>query len=132
MQKIKSVKVGGVLLILKCCLLGIVATLLGTVLFAVLLKFVDISTWLIAYINDAIKILAIFFMVLCLKKSNAEKLLLKAVFAGALYAVLCFIIFSILNGGFAFNLSFIYDILFAVISSAIVSVILNLLSRKTV
>ena len=130
MEKSKLLSLKNLLSILKCCLLAIAITLGGTVVFAVVLKFVDISVNIIAYVNDAIRILALFIMVLCLKKTNPNKLFLKATFGGLLYGVLTFLIFSALNASFNLNLGFIYDLLFAVISSMIITVILNILSRK--
>lgn len=130
MEKSRIFSLKNLLSVLKCCLLAIAITLGGTVIFAVVLKFVDVSANIIAYVNDAIRILALFFMVLCLKKSNPNKLFLKATFGGLLYGVLTFLIFSALNASFNLNLGFIYDLLFAVISSMIITVILNIISRK--
>lgn len=132
MQKIKSLNWSSLLSIIKCCMLGILATLIGVIIFAIVLKFVDLSSNVIGYINDVIKAISIFVMILCLKRANGEKLIIKAIFAGLLYAILSMIIFAILNQNFAFNLSILNDILFAVIVSVVVSVIVNLTSRKTV
>jgi len=132
MQKIKSLNWSGLLSIIKCCLIGIVATLIGVVIFAFVLKFADLPTTFISYINDVIKAFGIFIMVMCLKKSNTEKLLIKAVFAGLIYSLLSFIIFSVLNGNFVLNISFLYDLLFAVIVAVISAVIINVLKHKTV
>lgn len=130
MQKLKSLNFSGFLSILKCCLLGIVVTLVGIVIFAFVLKFVDLSSIIISSVNDIIKGLSIFVMVLCIKKSNDGKLFFKALIGGVLYALLSFFIFSILNGSVHFNLSFIYDLLFAIIVAVICSVIINILARK--
>ncbi len=130
MQKLKSINFSSFLSILKCCLFGVVVTLLGVVLFAFVLKFVDLSSIVISSVNDVIKSISIFIMVLCIKKSNDGKLLFKAILGGFLYAIISFVIFSILNGGIQFNLSFVYDLLFAVIVAVICSVILNIMSRK--
>ena len=132
MQKIKSFKLGGFLNIIKCSLIGIIVTLIGTVIFAFVLKFADLSSTIISYINDVIKLFSIFIMVVCLKKTGGDRLFIKAIFAGMIYALLCFLIFSILNGGFVLDLSFVYNLLFAVIVSAIVSVIINIINRKNV
>ncbi|MBQ9796060.1 MAG: TIGR04086 family membrane protein [Clostridia bacterium] len=129
MQKTKF-NFSGFLSIIKCVLIGIIATLIGIVIFSVVLKFADISSTIISYVNDIIKAFSIFIMVTCVKRKNGDKLLLKALFAGAIYAVLSFVVFSILNGAFVFDLSFVYDLLFAVIVSAIVSVIINILNHK--
>ena len=132
MHKIKSLNWNGFLITLKCCLIGLSATLIGTIIFAVVLKFANLSSIFISYINDIIKVLSIFIMVTCLKRNNGEKLIFKSLFAGLIYGLLSYVIFSFLNGGFNFNISFIYDLLFALIVSAIVAVIINILNKKTV
>ena len=130
MQKLKSINWSGFLSILKCCLIGIVVTLIGIVFFAIVLKFADLNSTVITTVNNIIKALAIFFMIFFLKKSGNGKLIVKALVAGLIYAVLSFLIFSIMNGGFVFNLSILYDLLFALIVSIIAAVILNLTSKK--
>ena len=130
MNKIKSFRWTGLLNIIKCCMLGIITTLIGIVFFAIVLKFTDFSNVIISYVNDVIKALSIFVMIICLKKKGEDKLLLKAIFVGILYAVLSFVVFSIINGQFVFNLSFLYDLLFAVIVSVIASVIVNITFKR--
>ncbi|MBQ8615625.1 MAG: TIGR04086 family membrane protein [Clostridia bacterium] len=129
MQKTKF-NFSGLLSIIKCVLIGIIATLIGIVIFSVVLKFADLSSIIISYVNDIIKAFSIFIMVMCIKKKGEGKLLIRAVIAGTIYAILSFVVFSILNGGFVFDLSFVYDLIFAIIVSAIVSVIINILNRK--
>ena len=130
MQKMKSFNLNWVANILKCCLLAIVITLFGIVILAIVLKFVDLSSAIINYINDIVKGLAIFVMMLCIKKRNPDKLLIKSIFAGAIYAVICFVIFSILNGGFVLDMAFVYDLLFSIAVAVIVTIIINVLKRK--
>lgn len=130
MQKLKSLNWGGFLSIIKCCMIGILVTFVGLILFAVVLKFVDLSSNIIGYINDALKAISIFVMLFCIKKTNGDKLIIKSIFAGLLYAVLSLIIFAILNKGFAFNMTILYDILFALIVSIIVAIIINLIHKK--
>ena len=131
MDNVKPSILSSFLAILKACLIGLVVTLLGIVLFAIVLKFVDLSSNIIGYINDAIKAISLFVTVLIIKKANNGKLLLKSIVAGVIYAVLTFIIFSILNGQVVFNMSVLYDLLFSIITAIIVSVIVNLLNRKS-
>jgi len=131
MQKTK-LNFQGLFSVIKCCLLGIVFTLVGTVVLAVVLKFVDISSGIIDYINNAIKGLSIFFMLLCMRKVNNERLFSRSILAGLLYAGLSFVIFSALNGGFIFDLSIVSDVVFALIVSIISAVIINLFQKKSV
>lgn len=132
MKKFKSIDWSSVLTILKCCLIGIVATLLGVLAFAFVLKFADFPSKFISYINDLIKILSLFVVMILIKKKSDGNLMVKAIFAGVVYSLLTFFIFSALNGGITFNASIFYDLLFAVISSIIITIIVSLLSRKAV
>ncbi len=130
MEKEKSGISREIVSIVKSCLLGLVVTLIGTVVLAVVLKFADIPSKVVSYINDIIKALSIFFVVLVLKKSTDEKLLVRAVIAGAVYGLLSFVIFSILNGGFHFSLSILFDLIFAVVVAIVASIIFKLTSKK--
>ncbi len=132
MNKIKSINWNNILKLLKCALVGIVATLIGTVIFAFVLKFANLTTALIGHINNLIKVASIFVMVTCVKRCLNEKIMLHSIFAGIIYAILSFIVFSIANGSFVLDLSFLYDFLFVVIVSVIISVIINLISKKSV
>lgn len=132
MSKLKSLNFAGVLSIIKSALLGVIFTLIGVVIFSVILKFVDVSSALMSYINDAIKAVSIFLMVLNLKRKNGDKLLIKSIFSGLVYAIISFVVFSLLNGSFMLDISFVFDLLFSVAVSAIVSVIVNVLNRKAV
>lgn len=132
MQKLKSLNFSGVLSIIKSALLGVIFTLIGIVIFSVVLKFVDISSSIISYVNDIIKAISIFLMALNIKRKNGEKFLIKTIFSGVVYALLSFIIFSIFNGNFSLNLSFLFDLLFALAVSFIVAIIINVLNRKAV
>ena len=120
MQKIKSLNWSGFLSIIKCCMIGILTTLIGLIIFAVILKFVYCHNHhiVLAYQDTNIIYLVLF------------PSFLKSIFAGLLYAVLSLIVFAILNKGFSFNLTILYDILFALIVSVIVAIIINLLHKK--
>ena len=130
MEKLKSFKFNSFVSIIKAVLLAIIITLVGVVLLAVVLKFVDLSSSVINYVNNAVKILAIFIMVLYIKKRE-DNLLVKSILGGFLYALLIFVIFSILNGFLALNMGFIYDLLFAVIAAALASIISNIIRTRT-
>ena len=127
----KSKKSGAILAIIKSCLFGLIVTLIGTVILAVILKFADIPNKIVSYLNDIIKAVSLFVVVLFLKKSSSDKLLLRAVIAGVVYWVLSFIIFSVLNGGFSFDLSILFDLLFAIIVSVVATIMFKLTSKKT-
>ena len=130
-MKSNSLKLSGLVSIIKSCLVGLVVTLAGIVTFAIVLKFVDVPSKIVAYINNAIKGISIFVLVLLLKKASSEKLLVKSAFGGVIYSLLSLIVFSILNGSFSFDLTIVYDLIFALIVAIVASVIVNLLNRKS-
>ncbi len=132
MQKIRSIKMDGFLNLIKCALIGIITTLIGTVIFAVVLKFANLSSNFIGYINNIIKVFSIFIMVMCLRRKSSEKLMFKSIFVGLIYAILSLVLFSILNGQFNMNISFLYDLLFVVIVSIVATIIINLINHKSV
>ncbi len=130
MQKSK-INFSGVLSLLKYTLVGIVITLVGVLLLAVVLKFTDLNSSVVGYINNVVKAIALFVSTLLTKKHDSNKLLIKSIFLGLFYGVLSLIIFSILNGGFAFDLSILFDLLFAVAVAVICAIILNLFGKKS-
>ena len=132
MQKLKQIKFDGFLKLFKCSLVAVVATLLGTVIFAFVLKFANLSTIFISYINKFITLISIMIGVMCVKKHSENKLFIRSIVLALIYALLCFFIFSILNGKFTLDVTFVFDLLFAMISSAIFAIISNILNRKTV
>ncbi|MCQ2564521.1 MAG: TIGR04086 family membrane protein [Clostridia bacterium] len=130
MQKSKF-NFSGVLSLLKYTLVGIIITLVGVLLLAVVLKFTDLNSSVVGYINNVVKAIALFVSTLLTKKHDSNKLLVKSIFLGLFYGVLSLIIFSILNGGFAFDLSVLFDLLFAVAVAVICAIILNLFGKKS-
>ena len=118
--------------IIKASLIGVVVNLLAVLIFAIVLKFANLPLNIISYINNGIKILSIFIMVVFLKKFSTGNLFISSLLSGVLYALLSFFIFSILNGGIILDMTTLYDVVFAVIASIATSIIVNVLKRKNV
>lgn len=131
MLKVK-IKFSNIFSLIKCSLLGVVFTLLGTVLFAVVLKWVDLSNLAIDYINNAIIGLSILFMIMCMNKMSIDSLIRRSLFAGLLYGLISFLIFSILNGGLVWDMSMILDIIYTVIVSLISAIIIKVFRKKSI
>ena len=129
MQKIKSINWGKSFGLIKCCLIGVVATLIGTLIFAFVLKFTNLSSSFINYVNNFIKAVSLYIALTCAKKKEG-KLIFKALVIGIIYSLLTFFVFAILNGGADIGLSLMYDLIFAVVTSVVLAIIINLLSRK--
>lgn len=100
--------------IIKSSILAVTISLILILIFALVIRFFDISDKLISPINQAIKILSIFFGCLIGLKSSTKGLI-KGIIIGFIYILLSYIIFSILSGTISFGVSSIIDILFACI-----------------
>lgn len=132
MEKVKLNLIPKILNIIKCALFAVVITLIGTIFLAVALKFLDLSSNVIGWVNNVIKIMSLFFMVILINKTNEGRVIFKTVLGGMIYSLFCFLIFSILNGNVSFNFSFIYDLLFSAVVSIVATIILNITGKKTV
>ena len=130
MEKIRSFNLNKILSYLKSALIGIATTLIFFVIFAVVLKFVDVPSGVVGYVNDIIKVLSIFLMMFFMKRFNDGKFIIKGAICGLIYGILTYVIFSIINGDFMFDMSLVFDLLFAVVVGVISAVILNLMSHK--
>ncbi len=130
MQKIKSINFSKILGLIKCSLIGVAASLIGTLIFAFVLKFTNLSSSFIETINNTIRAVSLFVALTCAKKRDG-KMLVKALFIAVIYSILTLFIFGIINGGIRFDMGFLYDLIFSVVASVALAVIINLLSKKS-
>ena len=110
----------------------IYADLLAILIFAIVLKFVDLPLNVISYINSSIKILSIFIMIICIKKFTSGNLFVSSIISGLVFAITSYLIFSSLNGELVIDMSIAYDLIFAVLVAVASGIIINILKRKTV
>ena len=129
-EKIKNFNLSSVFNIIKSSLIGVVFSIILVLGFAFVLNFIDLSSTIVSLVSQIIKIISIFITVIVLNKATNGKLIIKAIIAGAVYYLITFIIFSLLNGGINFSGEIISDIVFSAIIGAISAVIVNLLSKK--
>ena len=80
-------------------------------IFALLLRFLNIDAIFVMPINQAIKILSILIGVFIGLKGNKSKGFIKGVLIGFLYAVLAYFIFGILSLKFNFSVTILIDII---------------------
>ena len=116
--------------LLKGVITAIFATLIGVLIFALIIKLTGLSTNLIRPINQVIKGVSIFIGVLIGLKGRKAKGLLKGLLIGLVYATTSFVLFSLLNRGFAFNKTVLIDVLFLSAMGAISGGICMFLLRK--
>lgn len=129
-EKLKKINLSSITAILKSSLIGVIVSILMVLLFAFILKFVDLSSTMISLVDQIIKIISIIVAVIVLNKQSGEGLLIKGCFAGAMYCVITFIVFSILNGGFNLGLGIFSDILFSTLVGGSSAILINIIKRK--
>ena len=116
--------------IIKASLVGVVTSILLVLLFAFILKFVDLSSGVITIVDQIIKIVSIFVAIFVLAKNSSDKLLVKGLIVGAIYSVLTFIVFSILNGGINISIAIFTDIAFSALVGGVSAILLNIVAKK--
>ena len=127
MEKKISLKNSNVLIYTRAIFLGIIVSLIGLLAFALVMKFVILSDNFISAVNQGIKAVSLFIAIKYVSKFYTDKLIVRSLVIGLLYAIFAYLIFSILNGSFAFNMGTLTDILFAVITAFICGIIIKLL-----
>ncbi len=130
MEKKISLKNSNLLIYTKAIFLGIIVSLIGLLAFALVMKFVILSDNFISAVNQGIKAVSLFVAIKYISKFYTDKLIVRSLVIGLLYAVFAYLIFSILNGSFAFNMGTLTDILFAVITAFICGIIIKLLFNR--
>lgn len=109
--------------LLKGVLISICVSLVGIFIFALVLKFINISDFVIKIINQIIKILSVFLGVKVCLKRDRSKTLIKGLIVGVLYTILSYFIFSLLVSSFSFGLNLIYDVVFLGLAGMLCGVI---------
>ena len=129
-EKLKNINLNTITNILKASLVGVVVSILLVLLFAFVLKFVDLNSSTIVVVDQIIKILSVFVAVLLLGKQISERLLPKAIFVGATYSIITFIVFSILNGGVNVGVGILTDIAFSALVGGVSAVLINIVKKR--
>ena len=129
-EKLKKINLGVISNILKSSLVGVIVSILLVLLFAFVLKFVDLSSGAISLIDQIIKVLSILVAVISLNKVSDSNLLVKSLLVGMAYAIITFIVFSILNGGISFGIGIVSDMAFSALVGGVSSIIINMVRKK--
>ncbi len=115
--------------VIKGTFWAVSCSLLCVLGFAFVLKFTPLSESLISPINQGIKIFSIALGCFVLSKKVKSRTWLWGAILGVCYTLLSFIIFSILDGEFSFNLSLLTDCLFAAVIGLICALGCNLIRK---
>ena len=113
--------------IIKGAFFAVFASLVLVLIFAFIIKLTNLSDSLVKPINQAIKVLSILAGVFYAARRNKGQRLLKGIFVGAIYVVLSFIVFSILDGSFNLSVTILNDLLFGAIAGGVSGIIVSLI-----
>ncbi|MGN0797973.1 MAG: TIGR04086 family membrane protein [Christensenellales bacterium] len=106
-------KKANILGVLKGVLVAVCVSIVGVLLFAVVYKFVPMNGTTIKIVNQVIKVLSVVLGVNVALKGNKTKGAVKGILIGAIYSIVAYAIFGLLSSTFTFNLSILYDVIFA-------------------
>lgn len=118
------------LAIIKGSLIALCISLVGILIFAFILKFASISDKAIRPINQIIKGVSVLVGVFVAMRKVDKMGLVGGLLIGLVYTLLAFVVFSILDGNFEFNLTLLNDLLFGGIMGAICGIIAVNVKRR--
>lgn len=116
-------KSSNILNMLKGVFWAISFSLICILIFAFIIKFTNLSESAISPINQVIKVLSILFGCFIASKKIKTNGWLWGLMIGALYTILAFLTFSILDGEFRFSLNLLNDFVFGSILGMISGII---------
>lgn len=99
----------------KGVLFSIIISLLTVVIFAVIVKFANLSQKAVQIVNIFLKIISIFFGTLLAIKSGKQGLF-KGSIIGLFFVLISYLIFSLINGSFAVNPLTAFDVIFCLVA----------------
>ena len=113
---------------LKAVLIAVITTMVAVLLFAVVLKFLDISNTAILTTNQIIKIASILLACFIVNKKHKINML-KGLIIGITYTIIAYLVFSILSSDFGMDISFLYNLLFSAVIGLISGIIVKGIKR---
>lgn len=119
-----------ILSVLSGTIVAISITLILILIFALLIRFFNISDIWIFPVNQIIKVISMFVGAVVFLKKHREKGFLKGILLGVTYYLLSYIVFSILQGGFTLSISNVYDLILTTLMGGLVGIIVVNILKK--
>lgn len=107
----------------KGATVALIVSLVGILLFALLLKFVSISEGVIGPVNQVIKAISILVGTKVALKRTTNLGWLKGAILGLFYTLLAYLIFSFLSSSIVFDTTTLIDVMFGMVMGAICGII---------
>lgn len=103
----------GIVGVLKGVLVAVCVSIVGVLAFALIYKFVDINDTTIKIVNQIIKVVSVVLGVNVALKSDRSKGAIRGLLVGVIYSVVAYAVFGLLSATFVFNISVLFDAIFA-------------------
>lgn len=116
--------------LIKGTLISLSICLVLILIFAFLLRFINISDNVIKPINQVIKVISILIGCFFALKKNKQMGLITGLGIGILFTIVAFLVFSILDGNFEFSKTLVNDIIFGGVIGAICGIICVSIGRS--
>ena len=107
--------------LLKAVVIALLFSLIGVLVFALIISVCSLDDLVIKPVNYLIKCLSVFLG--CFMSVKGEKGLIKGAFFGAVISIICYVVFSLISGSFNFNIALVWEILLGVAIGAVAGVI---------
>ena len=120
----KSNKSSAIMPYIKGATVALIVSLVGILIFAFVLKFIEISEGMINPINQVIKAISILIGVKIALKHTNKLGWLKGALLGIVYTLLAYLIFSFLSSSIMFDQTTLIDMVFGGIMGAICGIIM--------
>ncbi|MDD3243003.1 MAG: TIGR04086 family membrane protein [Eubacteriales bacterium] len=129
--KSSAPQLGGLLLcVARGALAGLMVSLAGVFLFALAIGWFQIPDGVIDIVNQCLRIVSVVIGVWVTIGKTPQQGWLKGLLTGLVYAVLTYLVFSLIDGAWALNLALLWDVLLAMGAGAAAGVLLVNLRRK--
>lgn len=115
--------------VLKASVFGVFISLVLVLIFAIILRFTNLSNNLIRPINTVIKGLSILIATIFVCKGATSKMWLKGLFVGLVYFLLSFLVFSALDGSFVVNITTLTDFVFELVAGLFSGIICSIFKK---
>ncbi len=99
----------------KGVVFSVIISVLTVILFAIVVKFANLSTKTVEIVNIALKILSIFLGTL-IAISSGRQGLFKGGIIGLFFVLISYLVFSLVNGSFSVNPLTAFDVIFCLVA----------------
>ena len=120
-MKNKDVLMNGI----KGAVWGLIVSVASVLVFAIIVKQTGVEENVISAVNQIVKTVSIFVAALMSVKCRGEKKLLTGMLGGAIYVVLSYLVFSLIEGAFGEPTLLLADLALGIVVGLLVAILLG-------